>query len=132
MKFLQVRAFYNDKMYEVSNIDLLGSIRYVSILDYYSADADDWECPVLKLQITSAITLMRASNNVDRDGRTIYDGDIVKTNKNEVLPVRFEEESDYFEIGSYSCGTAYDLTCDSVLDLELLIVGNIHQNRELL
>ena len=129
---LKLRAFYNEKMYEVFNIDLIGSIRFVSLLDYYSESAEDGECPVLKVQLTSAIQIMRASHNVDRDGRLIFDGDIVKTNKNEVLPVHFKEESDFFEIGSCSCGTTYHLTNDSVLDLDLLIVGNIHQNRELL
>lgn len=86
---------------------------------FFNADYDFTECVV-----------EQCTGLMDKNGRLIYEGDIVK-NIEQRIRVVFDEQR-YCFMFEYQNTRAYKpISCIDVLDDELEIIGNIHENPEL-
>lgn len=83
-------------------------------------DADDAE-----LQLEDNYELMQYTGLKDKNGREIYEGDIVKNEYGKVMEVQYDPRSAAFGVGDYYFGTI-----GSGKTLE--VIGNIFDNPELL
>lgn len=77
----------------------------------------------------------------DKNGKEIYEGDIIKTLVNEIVIIRFGEFVDskshsqigfYKKIGCNECWVASNYGNIDYVDENCEIIGNIHDNPELL
>lgn len=83
-------------------------------------DADDAE-----LQLADSYELMQYTGLKDKNGREIYEGDVVKNEYGKVMEVQYDPRSAAFGVGDYYFGTI-----GSGKTLE--VIGNIFDNPELL
>ncbi|CDN24561.1 MULTISPECIES: YopX family protein [Lacticaseibacillus] len=83
-------------------------------------DADDAE-----LQLADSYELMQYTGLHDKNGREVYEGDIVKNEYGKVMEVQYDPRSAAFGVGDYYFGTI-----GSGKTLE--VIGNIFDNPELL
>jgi len=126
---LKLRAWFNNNMYEVFNIDLIGSIRYIKLLDIYSDSSDDGESQIKKVQLLeNIIKIMRCSDFQDKNGKDIFEGDIVKTNYG-TFSVYYNKKTASFKLGEYSKSDLFDLTGETILNFEIEVVGNIYKDK---
>lgn len=115
---IKFRAYssHNHKMYPVSNIewDIDGRI-WVT--------ADDGKNGIEL--IDEEAHLMQYAGLHDKNGREIYEGDVVKNEYGKVMEVQYDPRSAAFGVGDYYFGTI-----GSGKTLE--VIGNIFENPELL
>lgn len=87
--------------------------------------------------INDAIELMQYTGLKDKNGKEIYEGDIVKSDDKyyPINPVIYyanivnEHDGDYDE---WYCGFCLDDVDHTPLDEEVEVIGNIYENKELL
>ena len=115
---IKFRAYssHNHKMYPVSNIewDIDGRI-WVT--------ADDGKNGIEL--IDEEAHLMPYTGLHDKNGRKIYEGDIVKNEYGKVMEVQYDPRSVAFGVGDYYFGT---IGSGKILE----VIGNIFDNPELL
>jgi uncharacterized phage protein (TIGR01671 family) len=78
-----------------------------------------------ELQLADSYELMQYTGLKDKNGREIYEGDIVKNEYGKVMEVQYDPRSAAFGVGDYYFGTI-----GSGKTLE--VIGNIFDNPELL
>ena len=78
-----------------------------------------------ELQLADSYELMQYTGLKDKNGREIYEGDIVKNEYGKVMEVNYDPRSAAFGVGDYYFGTI-----GSGKTLE--VIGNIFDNPELL
>lgn len=83
-------------------------------------DADDAE-----LQLEDNYELMQYTGLKDKNGREIYEGDIVKNEYGKVMDIQYDPRSAAFGVGDYYFGT---IGSGKILE----VIGNIFENPELL
>jgi hypothetical protein len=115
---IKFRAYssHNHKMYPVSNIewDIDGRIWVI---------ADDGKNGIELMD--EEAHLMEYTGLHDKNGREIYEGDVVKNEYGKVMEVQYDPRSAAFGVGDYYFGTI-----GSGKTLE--VIGNIFENPELL
>lgn len=83
-------------------------------------DVDDAEP-----QIADSYELMEYTGLHDKNGRSIYEGDIVKNEYGKVMDIQYDPRSAAFGVGDYYFGT---IGSGKILE----VIGNIFENPELL
>ena len=82
------------------------------------------------------LILMQYTGLKDKNGLEIYEGDILKTRVHKTYSINLEviwnEDRCCFEMNKRYENTRYDFTCDTMLDWDCEVIGNIHENKELL
>ena len=78
--------------------------------------------------------LMQYTGLKDKNGKEIYEGDIVKNSINDILEVLWCDDRCGFEMrGRYDKSHVIkQLDCDIIIDLNVEVIGNIYENPELL
>ena len=126
---LKLRAWFNNNMYDVVNIDLLGAIKKVKLLDIYSEDTQDGNFEIIDVQLfDSIIKIMRSSDFQDKNLQDIYEGDIVKTNYG-TFSVYYNKKTSSFQLGEYSKSDLFDLNHNTVKTFKIEVIGNIYKNK---
>lgn len=141
MREIKFRAWGNKKMYYFNNAYrgqwefFIGEKGNISNIDYYSGETEHYENEFKKLPI-----LMQYTGLKDKNGKEIYEGDIVKKN-NEILQIKWNFL--YCEWALfYHSGMQYDIVAD-ICDKNgktpkqweatyLEVIGNIYENPNLL
>ncbi|WCZ18928.1 hypothetical protein HLG73_06085 [Lacticaseibacillus paracasei] len=115
---IKFRAYssHNHKMYPVSNIEW-------DIDDHIWVTADDGKNGIEL--IDEEAHLMPYTGLHDKNGREIYEGDIVKNEYGKVMDVNYDPRSAAFGVGDYYFGT---IGSGKILE----VIGNIFENPELL
>ncbi|EPC46338.1 putative uncharacterized protein [Lacticaseibacillus paracasei NRIC 1981] len=115
---IKFRAYssHNHKMYPVSNIEW-------DIDGHIWVTADDGKNGIEL--IDEEAHLMQYTGLHDKNGREIYEGDVVKNEYGKVMEVQYDPRSAAFGVGDYYFGTI-----GSGKTLE--VIGNIFENPELL
>lgn len=83
-------------------------------------DADDAE-----LQLADSYELMQYTGLKDKNGREIYEGDIVKNEYGKAMDIQYDPRSAAFGIGDYYFGT---IGSGKILE----VIGNIFEDKQLL
>ncbi|MXQ54788.1 YopX family protein [Shimazuella alba] len=111
MREIKFRVFAKDKRFPE------GKIHYPDTL----TQIDE----VMALINNTDISLMQYTGLLDHNGKEIYEGDIIKTDfrKNAIVS---------FENGCFMIGGKRGISIDHYLNSGLEVIGNIHENPELL
>ena len=128
MRKIKFRAWFDGHMCEVAKLDFWG-------------DPDQATCDMARMSLTeygnveeifevylNEVELMQYTGLKDKNGKEIYEGDIVK-NRHYVFVVGFDEGRIYAkQLGiEYKC-YLYNLFFEAALE----VIGNIYENPELL
>lgn len=129
MREIKFRAWHKieKKMYELQGIDLTndkGNYGYITVWDGYGKFYDN----IAKADAE----LMQYTGLKDKNGKEIYEGDIVKADKGGICVVRWEEQidRDRFWATAYGFSIYFEDGGDAYEPLE--VIGNIYENPGLL
>ena len=115
MREIKFRAWYQSMMY-YSNVE--GPIGIYALLDSLS---------VRGTISMSEITLMQYTSLKDKNGKEIYEGDILKTERQEIAKVEWNNR-----IAGFSLYTLRAWNPKSCWDDTVEIIGNIYEDQDLL
>lgn len=121
------RAFYkaNQKMYEVLTLDIIDEKALIE-------NNDNPERPLKRYVRLDEIELMQSTGLKDKNGKEIFDGDILKTRTRGLVSVR-KESGNMMVTYQSGVNTRTSLTLSSFLDkYKVYVIGNIYENPELL
>lgn len=108
------------KLYDVVNIDLMGTIRKVKVLDIYSELTEDGSAPIKEFQLTySIMTILIGTPFQDINGRDIFEGDTVSSNKGE-FKINYTEDMAAFYLDNHR--ENFQITADVILDENIKII----------
>jgi uncharacterized phage protein (TIGR01671 family) len=96
----------------------------------YDAPSVSFDTPNTEIEISSDLEIMQFTGLLDRNGVEIYESDVVKDHNG----VGFVEWSNMAYRVNYKNGAAkwfYDYTLKGEFE-SIEVIGNIHQNKELL
>ncbi len=113
------RYLYENKLYDVEMIDF-------RTLHVYFKEKDNKVCTRTKLNFKN---LIQSTGLTDKNGKLIYEGDILKDDTDILASVVWEDEEAKFiieEKNRYVVDISSDI-CD-----EIEVIGNIYENSELL
>ncbi len=111
---------YTSKMLEQEK-GISGSNSFISFLDFYYDNSEDRNFE----SVINDLIIMQFTGLIDKNGQEIYEGDLIKTPDNRILPVIFKEGCFGFENNlenkQFNCFT-------KALASAIEVVGNIHFN----
>lgn len=108
---------------EQLEFDLNGEL--VSIFCHGPIFSNDSENMIGEIPDLSRVVLMQYTGLHDKNGREIYEGDIIKNEHGQVMEVQYFPESAAFGVGDY-----YLRTIGAGTSLE--VIGNIFEDKQLL
>lgn len=128
----QEKVYLNKKDIAIDN---LGNIFVFEACD--ENDADLWHVRILSDPDNERYVIEQTTGLTDKNGREIYQGDIVSVRDS---PVAIEDEKGVCFVAWSSVlagfllkgSDAYKFDEQSLSDLKLIIIGDIHENPELL
>jgi len=77
---------YTSKMLEQEK-GISGSNSFISFLDFYYDNSEDRNFE----SVINDLIIMQFTGLIDKNGKEIYEGDLIKTPDNRILPVIFKE-----------------------------------------
>ena len=83
---------YTSKMLEQQE-GISGSNSFISFVDFYCYDSEDRDSG----SAIDDLIIMQFTDLLDKNGKEIYEGDLIKTPDNRILPVIFKEGCFGFE-----------------------------------
>lgn len=108
---IKFRAFLNSEYYEKPCM-----LSWEELLEQYDA---------IDMFQKDLMTLMQYTGLKDKNGREIYEGDIVKNEYGKAMDIQYDPRSAAFGVGDYYFGT---IGSGRILE----VIGNIFENPELL
>jgi uncharacterized phage protein (TIGR01671 family) len=118
---LKFRAWdkYTSKMLEQQK-GIIGSNSFISFLDFYYDNSEDRNFE----SVINDLIIMQFTGLNDKNGKEIYEGDLIKTPDNRILPVIFKEGCFGFENNLENKQFTY---FTKALTTAIEVVGNIYK-----
>lgn len=124
MREIKFRAWFEGHMYEVAKLDFWGNPDQASCDLVGTGENGEWEEPLFDIYV-SDVELMQSTGMKDKNGKEIYEGDIVDGFAGEHYQGIWEYQNRFAIEFGWTQSMWDMLNCD-----RLEVIGNIYEDEE--